>query len=331
MELKKSGPDTSLRISCMESLLVIKPSSLGDIVHGLQVVQTLARERPACRVSWVVAERFAGLVQAAPFVHETIVFRRRDGWRGYLRALGKLRGRRYDVVWDMQGTLRSAGMALVVTAPEKWARHDAREGSGLLLNRRIGPPLGEAPYHAINRLLPFLASAGVEMQVLFPLGLKPVPVFAWRDFFSGDPRTTFVIFTDSRGVEKEWPHFDELTAMILDEIPGSRVAWCAGQPAAPARAVPPGRFLNLTGCPLDEMIALVRQPMTFIGNDSGPMHLAAASGNRVLSIFGPTDAREFGPYPASRPTNLSVSAPGGRLHLLTVHQVFSFLKKLGTT
>ncbi len=75
----------------MKSLLVIKPSSLGDIVHALQVVQTLAGERPECRITWVVRERFAGLVQAAPFVHEAIIFRRRDGWRAFLRLLRELR------------------------------------------------------------------------------------------------------------------------------------------------------------------------------------------------------------------------------------------------
>src|SRR6185295_491191 len=102
MELKKSGPDTSLRILCMKTLLVIKPSSLGDIVHALQVVQTLARERPECRITWVVRERFAGLVQAAPFVQEVMIFRRRDGWRAFWRLLKELRKRQFDLVWDMQ-------------------------------------------------------------------------------------------------------------------------------------------------------------------------------------------------------------------------------------
>ncbi len=92
-----------------------------------------------------------------------------------------------------------------------------------------------------------------------------------------------------------------------------RVAWCAGQPAKPEVAVPADRFLNLTGCPMDQMIALVRQPATFIGNDSGPMHLSAASGNRVLAIFGPTSPRRFGPFPLDHPKHRAVEAPGGRL------------------
>ena len=106
----------------------------------------------------------------------------------------------------------------------------------------------------------------------------------------------------SRGAEKEWPRFNELTALLYRAIPDCRVAWCAGKPAKPEVPVPADRFLNLTGCPLDQMIALVRAPATFIGNDSGPMHLSAAMGLRTIGLFGPTDPRQYGPYPIKSPT-----------------------------
>ncbi len=312
----------------MKSLLVIKPSSLGDIVHALQVMQVFAQERPDCRISWVVRERFAGLVQAAPFVHETIIFRRRDGWRAFLRLLRQLRGRRFDAVWDMQGLLRSGLMTAAARAPEKWGRPDAREGAGIFCNRRIDRPAGEGPHHALEVLQPFLASAGVSPRIDFPLQLRPDAPQPWQDFFAGDPRSTFVIFTDSRGAEKEWPRFNELTALIFQAISGAKVAWCAGQPAQPTVTVPADRFLNLTGCPMDQMIALVRQPATFIGNDSGPMHLSAASGNRVLAIFGPTSPKRFGPYPLSNPKHRAVEAPAGRLTDLEPAAVLAALAEL---
>ena len=328
MELKKSGPDTSLRILCMKSLLVIKPSSLGDIVHGLQVVQTFAKERPDCRISWVVRERFAGLVQAAPFVHEVIIFRRRDGSRAFWRLLRQLRASRFDSVWDMQGLLRSSIMTAAARAPEKWGRPDAREGAGLFYNRRVDRPAGEGPHHALEILQPFLRSAGIAPRLDFPLQLKPGAKFPWQDFFVQDSRRTFVIFTDSRGVGKEWPRFDELTELIFQSIPDSRVAWCAGKPTQPGREPPAGRFLNLTGCPLDQMIELVRQPATFIGNDSGPMHLSAACGNRVLAIFGPTSPRRFGPFPLTATKHCAVEAPGGRLEQLEPVAVLAALEEL---
>lgn len=312
----------------MQSLLVIKPSSLGDIVHALQVVQTLARERPACRISWVVRERFAGLVQAAPFVQEVIIFRRRDGWRAFLRLLRQLRTRHFDAVWDMQGLLRSGLMAAAARAPEKWGRPDAREGAGLFVNRRVAAPAGPGPHHALEILQPFLRTAGVTPRLDFPLELKAGAAYPWQNFFAGDPRNAFVIFTDSRGAEKEWPRFDELTELIFRSIPESRVAWCAGKPAVPGSAVPDARFLNLTGCPMDQMIALVRQPATFIGNDSGPMHLSAASGNRVLALFGPTSPQRFGPFPLSAAKHRTVEAPAGRLDRLEPAAVLAALEEL---
>jgi heptosyltransferase-1 len=312
----------------MQSLLVIKPSSLGDIVHALQVVQTLARERPDCRITWVVRERFAGLVQAAPFVHEAIIFRRRDGWRAFLRLLRSLRARRFDAVWDMQGLLRSGLMTAAARAPVKWGRRDAREGAGLFYDRRVNLPDGAGPHHALDVQLQFLRADGVNPRLDFPLQLKSGVTYPWQPFFAGDPRDTFLMFTDSRGAEKEWPRFNELTALIFQAIPGSRVAWCAGQPAQPEVQVLADRFLNLTGCPMDEMIALVRQPATFIGNDSGPMHLSAASGNRVLAIFGPTSPSRFGPYPVGARKHRAVEAPGGRLDRLEPAAVLAALEEL---
>jgi ADP-heptose:LPS heptosyltransferase len=158
--------------------------------------------------------------------------------------------------------------------------------------------------------------------------LKDDNVFGWNGLFEGDPRDAFVIFTDSRGAEKQWPHFPHLMQKIFENIPASRIAWCAGKRMEPTFAAPASRLLNLTGCPLDEMIGLVRKPAVFIGNDSGPMHLSAASGNRVLAIFGPTAPRRFGPYPLESERHEAVCAPGGVLDRLEADAVLSALMQL---
>lgn len=309
-------------------LLVIKPSSLGDIVHGLQVLQEVARQRPGWRITWVVRDRFAGLVEAAPFVHETVVFRRKAGWRGVWDVMKTLHARSFDLVWDMQGLLRSGLMTAAAKAPEKWGRTDSREGAGLFYGRRMPLPAGEGPHHAIAVLQGFARTAGCSAEATGVLGLKPAPEFAWGDFFGADPTLNFVIFTDSRGPLKEWKGFADLTRLIWERIPGSRVAWCAGQPASPGGDIPDGRFLNLTGCPFDEMLALARRPSVFIGNDSGPMHLSAASGNRVLAIFGPTSPLRFGPWPIGAERTRSVVAPGGVLADLRAETVLEALQAL---
>jgi heptosyltransferase-1 len=306
------------------SLLILKPSSLGDIVHALQVVQTVAREFPDCRITWIVRDRFAPLVESAPFIHDVIHFHRKEGVRGVLDMLLLLRMREYDVVWDMQGLLRTGLMASAAHAPEKRGRYDSREFAGLF-TRKVGKPSSS---HAIPVLLEFSRTLGIDDGVSVPLELRPGPDFPWKSFFAGDPSRQFVIFTDSRGVGKEWPKFSALTRLIFENVPDSRVAWCAGTPTEPDFTPPDGRFLNLTGCPFDEMIELARQPSVFIGNDSGPMHLSAAVGNRVLAIFGPTSPERFGPWPPESPRTASIVAPGGVLADLTPEAVFEAVKRL---
>jgi ADP-heptose:LPS heptosyltransferase len=314
--------------SSIKSLLIIKPSSLGDIVHALQILQTVAPQLPGCRITWVVRDRFAPLVQAAPFIHEVILFRRKEGWRAVKDVMKTLRERRFDAVWDMQGLLRSGLMTWAARSSQKWGRRDSREGASLFYNRRVDLPAGPGPHHAVATLQGFARAAGLDDQIRYPLALAPGPAFVWQSFFADDPRLNFVIFTDSRGVGKEWKGFEALTHLIWKEIPGSRVAWCAGRPTAPAGVIPDGRFLNLTGCPLDEMIALARTPSVFIGNDSGPMHLSAASGNRVLAIFGPTSPLRFGPWPVGSPRSQPVVAPGGCLADLHPTTVLAALQEL---
>ncbi len=309
------------------SLLVIKPSSLGDIVHGLQVVQTVARKFPDCRIAWVARDRFAPLVEAAPFVHEVIHFRRKNGWRGLVEVLGILSAREFDLVWDMQGLLRSGLMAAAAGSPDKRGRNDSRECASLF-SRKVPLPARSGPPHAIPVLQEFAATLGIREEIAFPLELAAGPKFPWAAFFDADPKKCFVIFTDSRGVEKEWPKFDQLTRLILDRIPDSQVAWCAGHKVTVDFQVGPERFLNLTGCPFDEMIELARQPSVFIGNDSGPMHLSAAVGNRVLAIFGPTSPARFGPWPPESDRTASIVAPAGKLADLTPQAVFEAVAAL---
>jgi ADP-heptose:LPS heptosyltransferase len=312
-----------------KSLLVIKPSSLGDIVHALQVVQTVALNFPECRITWVARDRFAPLVEAAPFVDEVIVFRRKKGITGILEVMAQLRRRRFDAVWDMQGLLRSGLMTAAARSRIKWGRRDGREGSSLF-SRKVCLPSGPGPHHAIPILAEFAKTLGIDAEVRFPLNLRPCEIYPWQPFFEGDSDKRFVIFTDSRGAEKEWLGFSELTRLILERMPESRVAWCAGSPTAPDFDVPKDRFLNLSGCPFDEMLALARQSSVFVGNDSGPMHLSAAVGNKVLAIFGPTPPEKFGPWPIGSPRTASVRAPGGDLKSLSVEEVFGCLvRQLG--
>jgi heptosyltransferase-2/heptosyltransferase I len=312
----------------MKSLLVIQPFALREIVHSLQVVQSLAWARPECRITWVVSEEYEELVRASPFVRETIVFRQKDGWRALLALRRRLQIKLFDAVWDMAGVLRSGLLTSAVLALEKWGRADARQWAGFFCNRRITAPAGTGPHHTLDILQPFLRAAGVSPRLYFPLELRPGQPFAWADFFIGDPRNTFVIFADHHKRADAWPYYSELTALIFDQMPGSRIVWCTTGKTRPRFVVPAARFLNIVDGSLRELIALVRQPAAYIGKEDGLMHLSAALGNPVLVLSATPGLRQTGPYPLDAAKHRVVPAPEGQLRKLQPRAALEALVEL---
>ena len=124
----------------MTELLIIKPSSLGDIVHGLQVAASLKAQVRHLRISWVVREIFAPIVRACTAVDEVFIFERGGGAKGFLRLVKELRRRRYDWVFDFQGLLRTGLLTARVQADRKVGRSDAREFSGAFYTERVPLP-----------------------------------------------------------------------------------------------------------------------------------------------------------------------------------------------
>lgn len=306
----------------MPRILVIKPSSLGDIVHGLQVVAALKEQVTGMHITWVVREIFAPLVSACTAVDEVIVFQRKQGWRGIRAVMGELRTRTFDGVVDMQGLLRSGLMTWSAHAPRKLGRSDAREGAGFFYGERAPLPAGGRNSHALEILLQFAPLLGGRATLGSPLTFRPAVEFAGADFFNNGATAPVVMFPESRRPEKCWPGFTALTGLMLQADPAVRIVWSGSERLVDGGAFPAERFLNLTGrTALDVMPQLIGRAGAVIANDSGPMHLAAALGKRTLAIFGPTAPELFGPYPLSCPRHHVVRAPGGDLARLTPQAV----------
>src|SRR3569832_325326 len=134
----------------MTELLIIKPSSLGDIVHGLQVATSLKTQVSGLRISWVVREIFAPIVRACEAVDRVYVFERNAGAKGFLRLTKELRKTNYDYVFDMQGLLRTGLMTSRTVATHKVGRSDAREFSGGFYNERAPLPPDGKRAHALE-------------------------------------------------------------------------------------------------------------------------------------------------------------------------------------
>jgi ADP-heptose:LPS heptosyltransferase len=146
-----------------------------------------------------------------------------------------------------------------------------------------------------------------------------------------DPRKgqrPILVFPDSGEHNKRWNGFSELTALLIREA-GRKVVW-AGSNYLPCReSFPEGTFVNLTGnTSLTSLPALLTKADWVISNDSGPMHLSAAMGLKTIGLFGPTDPRQYGPYPVKSPTNYTIQAPVGELALLSAKETFYLFNRI---
>ncbi|MSU50196.1 MAG: lipopolysaccharide heptosyltransferase family protein [Opitutus sp.] len=312
----------------MTAILIIKPSSLGDIVHALQVATALKAQVGHLRISWVVRDIFAPIVRACQAVDHVYVFERNAGPKGFLKLTKELRKTTFDYVFDMQGLLRTGLMTSRARATKKIGRSDAREWSGVFYDERVPLPSDQTHPHALEILLQFCTVLGAKPELQGTLKFREVESLNLRFADARGGGKPIVMFVDSRRAEKTWNGFKQLTELILREDRTREVVWAGIGYVHDRGSFPPAQFFNLTGnTSLVSLPALVKRADWVIANDSGPMHLAAALGVRVLGIFGPTDPRLFGPYPLNAPTNVVVQAPVGDLKLLSAKEVFGRFQK----
>jgi heptosyltransferase-1 len=308
----------------MTELLIIKPSSLGDIVHGLQVATSLKAQVSNLRISWVVREIFAPIVRACEAVDRLYVFERNAGAKGFIRLTKELRKTEFDYVFDMQGLLRTGLMTSRTIAEHKVGRSDAREWSGVFYDQKVPLPPDGKRSHALEILLQFCPVLGAKAELEGTLRFRELDSLNLRFAQTRSGVKPILMFPDSRRAEKCWGGFKQLTELIVRSDKRNKVIWAGSNYVHDRGAYPEGQFVNLTGnTSLVSLPALIKRAEWVIANDSGPMHLAAALGVKVVGIFGPTDPRLFGPYPLNSPSNVVVQAPVGDLKLLSAKEVFS--------
>ncbi|MDR3274307.1 MAG: glycosyltransferase family 9 protein [Puniceicoccales bacterium] len=270
-------------------ILVIKPSSLGDIVHGLQVVAIMKKHINGLQVDWVVRDCFAGVVESSGIVDRIYLFRRRAGVLAFFKLLGSIRRRQYDAVLDMQGLARSGLMIFAARSNRKIGRCDSREFSRIFYGEKVAR--ADSP-HAVDILLQFLPKFGLEPKFEYAL-----------DFDTGKGSYHFeglyiLLFPDSRRPEKRWPFFHELAQNLADAYPKLRVV-IAGQSPANSKFLQTN-VVDLTGkTSLSDILDLIKHCELVVANDSAPMHIGAALRKMVVALFGPTDFRKYGPYPVN--------------------------------
>ena len=328
-------PADDLKSREFKSILLIKLSALGDVVHTFPVLNALRARYPKARIDWLVTSDFAELLQGNPAIANVIEFPRQEWskpWQAqpYLNAarlIATLRAARYDLVLDLQGQLRSAVFAFAAGAPVRigfdkprkdvWqtltrkipdeakqhAWRGAREGSWLAYTHHI--PLPTLDLHPVQRYLGAAALLGLDAgapDFSFPIPQEAATrIDALLDYYDiGKAKPLVVLAPGTNWDTKQWRRdgFAEVARHFLQKQFAVALIGADGERAlcAEVATLAPGA-VNLAGeTTLLELAALIRRATICVTNDSGPMHLAVALQRPVVSIFGPTDPVWAGPY-----------------------------------
>ena len=291
-------------IDSVRRLLLIKPSSLGDIVHAMPTLAALRARFPHAEVTWLVKGQWAPLVTAIRGVDHVCAMG--PGLSGWMKRIPDLRAARFDLVVDLQGLFRSGAMAWLSGCGRRIGFANGREGSPLVYTQRVEVP--EGPVHAVDRYLLLAEALGAERpaQPRFEFADRPqdreaVETMLARSAISASS-PWIAINASARWETKRWPpqHFAE-AADRLSREQGCPIVFIGGAAERPdtqaVLAVMRTKAVDLTGqTPVGLLPSLLRQAAVLITNDSGPMHIAAAVGTPVVALFGPTDPRKTGPY-----------------------------------
>ncbi|MDG3006283.1 glycosyltransferase family 9 protein [Paludisphaera mucosa] len=287
---------------------IIKPSSLGDVVHSLPILPELRRLWPDAHLSWVVSRSFRSLLEGRADLDRVIPYDKGPsgislkGLRGIASLTSALARERFDLTIDLQGLLRSGLMTAATRAPIRVGLADAREGAGWFYTHTVDAP--RASVHAVDRVMVVAEALGghpSEPQFSLPVGEADE---AWADrVLGGVPRPRLVLNVGSRWLTKRWPvrNFAEIARRAVAEFGAAVVAVGAPEDRelvdALRESLGKTPVLDLCGgTSLLQLAALARRSDVYLSNDTGPLHLAAAVGASVVGVYTCTDPRLTGPY-----------------------------------
>ncbi len=297
-------------------VLIVKPSSLGDIAQTLALVPRLRALFPDGEVHWLCNAEYEPLVRMGA-VDRVWTFER-QAWRrwrtvpraarNFLQVCRGLRRERFNAVLDAQALVRSAWFARVTGAPLRVGFAGAEAGASATYTHCIA--VDWKKIHALDRCLLLLGPLGDKGgRVTWQWhGLEEATRSVYARWPQLQPRGYAVFVPGTRGEKKRWPAaaYAELGAqvwqrwhlpIVLLGTAGERTLIEDVKRLALEQGVSADAVLVLAGCTsLQELTVLARDARVLVGSDTGPMHLADALGTPVVALLGPTIPFAHGPY-----------------------------------
>lgn len=287
----------------IKRILIIKPSSLGDIMHGLPVLEPIRKKWPDAKISWVIKDIYADILHGNLLVDDLVLLKHNSLTSSILSFREKLCRGKFDLAVDMQGLFRSGLIAFLSGASVRVGFRNAREMASLFYTNKVDAPLN---IHAVDRNLKLAASLGCETRdIKFPLSLNQEAKQEVSEFIQKNkldtkqPLITFV--PGGRWEKKRWPalSFSSLGDLLSQKLNAGIIIAGSREEEGLVRKIRGAmktQSTGATGFSLGSLKALLSRSDLVVTNDSGPMHIAVALGTPVVALFGPTDPQRTGPY-----------------------------------
>lgn len=301
----------------IQRILLVRLSHLGDVVHALPVFHALREAHPEAEIGWAVQPEFAELVRGLSGLSRVVTFDRRGGFGAWPRLWRELREFGADWAIDAQGNLKSAAVTLFSGARRRSGLHPSEwtETPGsLVLNDRAPRTPGASPHHALDRSLHLARHlTGLSADWLpsdwFQLSdvEKTTGRERWGALFGEASGRPVILQVAAPGDVRSWPEEHQLELLRELDARGIPVLALSG----PGEEELGARLASeLGGHPrirhwvgqrgLRELAAFFGAAAEAGGRlvscDSGPLHLAVASGLGVIGLAGPQDSRRTGPW-----------------------------------
>ena len=290
-----------------QRVCIVLLTGLGDVIHGLPLVNALKDDDPSRRITWVVEPMPSAALLHHPSIDEVVVYRKKRGLQGLVELRRDLAGRRFDLTLNLNVYIKSAWPTLLSRAPHRlgFGRDRAMEGTWLAANHHLLPG---PRAHTQDLFFEFLAHLGLPIPrpPQWRIPFTDEERRAQADFFAPlRDRPIVAIVPASANAKKDW--LADRYARVVDALerdfgyrtmliggPGAREQAIAREIVERVEAKP----VWALGDSVRRLMWLIDGAQLLIAPDTGPVHIARALGVPVVGLFGHTNPWRVGPYRA---------------------------------
>lgn len=299
-----------LELHPFPKILIVQPSRLGDIIFALPVLAALKRKYPHAKISWIVDERCAEILEGNPLLDNIFIWDRTKKSYGYYKKLKKqLREQRFDLSIDLHGLAKSAMLVRLAKARFKLASSSTNGMRELswIFSKEI--KINDPHAHCIQRHMEVAKFLKCDEEIEYPISIPESAFDSVKKKLAEEKVDISKIIGIHPGggwLSRRWKteKYALLAARLKNEL-GAEIVLVGGKEGGASEkglneeivSQAGVKICDLTGkLTLKELCAFFKMCRVFTGNEAGPMHIATALDTPAVALLGPTNAERTGPF-----------------------------------